>query len=379
MTPPANEPPERPCAWLLSAYRADSHAAWADWLVETFDEFDWRRLELPGRHFAWRIRGNPLSWLDELADGAVPDLLVATSMVDLATIRGLHPRLAGVSTLLYFHENQFAYPASDAQTTSVEAQMVQLYSALAADRVRFNSRYNLESLVDGIDELLARLPDGVPGNIGARIERKSAVLPVPIRPIARSGARPSAPAAERDRRLIVWNHRWEHDRNPDLFAEAMLELARRGADFRLALLGPRPRKGPDARELLRRELPDRIRVDAMLPGPEYRNLLAGAGIAVSTSRHEFQGLALLEAASAGCIPLVPDDLCYPEIYPPEYRYPAGDREALVARLAEWLDGAAPGPVDVERWTATHLEPAWRNVLLDEEVRFQEEMGRSRDA
>ena len=67
--------------WLLSAYRAESHARWADWLVATFDEFGWQRLELPGRHFSWRIRGNPLSWLDSLPEQA-PELIVATSMVD---------------------------------------------------------------------------------------------------------------------------------------------------------------------------------------------------------------------------------------------------------------------------------------------------------
>jgi len=357
-------------AWLLSAYRAESHAAWADWLVSTFDEFDWQRLELPGRHFAWRIRGNPLSWLDALPADP-PELVVATSMVDLATLKGLNPCLAGVRTLYYFHENQFAYPHGSKQLKALEPKMVQLYGALAADSVLFNSEYNRTGFLDGAARLLDRMPDHVPPGVADRIAAKSDVLPVPIRLIS--------PAQERDPGLIVWNHRWEHDKHPELFADAMIALAGRGADFRLALLGWRHEKTPPALARLREKLADRIAADGRLTTDDYRALLARAGIAVSTSKHEFQGISMLEAASAGCIPLVPDALCYPEIYPAEYRYPAGDQDALVNRLVDWLGGNAPGALNVERWSALQLEPAWRNVLLDEDMRLHEAMGQSRDA
>jgi len=366
---------KRAGTWLLSAYRADSHAAWADWLVAAFEDLEWRRFELPGRHFAWRIRGNPLSWLDVLADGPPPERLVATSMVDLATVRGLHPRLAQVPALLYFHENQFAYPRSERQVTSIEPQLVQVYAALVADRVAFNSDYNRHTFLAGVNELKKRMPDGVPDGLADRIERKSRVLPVPIEPIEPT----IEPAADRDPCLIVWNHRWEYDKHPERFAEAMLALADSGVQFRLALLGARPKSVPEPLKLLRDRLPDRIVADGLLARDEYRALLARAGIAVSTSAHEFQGLAMLEAASAGCIPLVPDALVYPEIYPEEYRYPAGDVQALVERLRQWLAGAAPGPVDVEAWTARALEPKWRAELLDENTRLYEALIRSRDA
>ena len=56
----------RPKILLLSAYRSDSHGYWSDWLQTDLDA-DWQVLELPGRYFRWRIRGNPLSWLDVLS------------------------------------------------------------------------------------------------------------------------------------------------------------------------------------------------------------------------------------------------------------------------------------------------------------------------
>jgi glycosyltransferase involved in cell wall biosynthesis len=341
--------------WLLSAYRADSHAAWGDWLVEQLDEFDWTPIELPGRHFAWRIRGNPLSWLDSLPPEP-PDAILATSMVDLATLKGLNPRLADVPTLYYFHENQFAYPQNDAQTTSLDAQMVQLYGALAAGRVLFNSGYNRRTFLTGVETLLGRMPDRVPAGIVDRLDARSAVLPVPVHGIA--------PAADRDPGLILWNHRWEYDKRPDRFAGAMIELAESGADFRLALLGPRPKQTPEPLLRLRRKLPDRIVADGRLPRDEYRDVVARAGIAVSTSNHEFQGISVLEAASAGARPLVPDALCYPELYPAACRYPKGDMDAFTERLSSWLTGDRPEPVDIGPWSEERLAPQWRDALVD---------------
>lgn len=347
----------RPRVWLLSAYRADSHAAWADWLVTTQAHCLWRRLELPGRNFAWRIRGNPLSWLDSLPD-EIPDLIVATSMVDIATLKGLNPRLARVPTLYYFHENQFAYPLGENQFRSLEPRMVQLYGALAADRPVFNSAFNRDTFLRGVSELLKAMPDAVPKGVAERLAQASAVCPVAIDPLV------GMPPGARDPRLVVWNHRWEHDRQPAMFADAMLRLANEGVTFRLALLGKRPQRVPEPLARLREALPSQIVADGMLPGAAYRNLLAGAGIVVSTSRHEFQGLSVLEAVSAGACPLVPDALCYPEMYPAACRYPAGDGEALVSRLRAWLTEGLPPSVDVSPWYSDRLQPRWKALLQE---------------
>ncbi len=340
---------------LLSAYRADSHRAWADWLVQAHPEIEWQRLELPGRHFRWRIRGNPLSWIDCMP-ARPPDRILATSMVDLATLRRLHSVLADVPAWYYFHENQFAYPVSEQQVKSVEPQIVQIYGALAARRLLFNSTFNRDTFLDGVDYLLQRMPDQVPAGIRERLAAKATVCPVPITPIA--------PATQRDQRLIVWNHRWEYDKDPDLFADVLLELAAAGIEFRLALLGARPRAAPPALERIRAALADRIVADGRVEATEYRALLGRAGIAISTARHEFQGLAMLEAVSAGATPLVPDALCYAEQYPVEYRYPAWRWQPLVAKLSEWLERGAPPSPDVSAWTEDRLAGEWRRVLVE---------------
>ncbi len=342
-----------PEVWLFSAYRADSHAAWADWLVDSQSWLKWRRFELPGRHFAWRIRGNPLSWLDALP-ASRPDAIVATSMVDLATLKGLHPRLGRVPSLLYFHENQFAYPRSSRQIASIEPQMVQLYGALAAQRVLFNSAYNRDSFLDGVSALLHRMPDHLPSGVAERLAQRMGLCAVPIRPVD--------PAGERQRNLILWNHRWEYDKAPQVFEEALQLLAGRDVDFRLALLGSRPNTVPEALRQLRQDFAYCILFDEKADAQTYRQVLGSCAIAVSTARHEFQGLAMLEASSAGARPLVPDALCYPEQYPLIYRYTQDSASALADRLQDWLCGELPPPVDVSAWYSEALDDAWKQEL-----------------
>ena len=334
---------------LLSAYRSDSHAVWSDWLQRNINGVEWQALELPGRYFAWRIRGNPLSWLDVIG-AEPPDLVLATSMVDLATIKGLNRQLTEAPAWYYFHENQFAYPMSEHQVRSIEPRMVQLYGALAADRLLFNSRFNRDSFLDGVDELLGLMPDGIPERVRERLAPRCEVLPVPVEPVH--------PSEQRDLRLIVWNHRWEYDKAPEVFSKAMIALAESGVEFRLALLGKRPRTVPESLARLRHALPDRIIADGHLPPDQYQHLLGRAGVAVSTAVHEFQGISMLEAASAGVRPLVPDALCYPEQYPARYRYPTGDIDALTARLRQWLTEGPPPPCTVDQWLASATVGGW---------------------
>lgn len=343
-----------PRVLLLSAYRSDSHAYWADWLQRRIDEVDWIVRELPGRHFAWRIRGNPLSWLDDIPDDP-PDRILATSMVDLATLKGIHPQLAGVPTTYYFHENQLAYPISRNQVRTIEHAIVQIYGALAADELLFNSDYNRRTFLEGVGKFADMMPDRAPGDLADRLAPKCRVLPVPIEPVP--------PGKKRDRRLIVWNHRWEYDKRPELFAEAVDRLVESGIDFRLALLGKRPRNTPAALDRIRERAAGRIVADGLLPKEEYRHLLGRAGVVVSTAAHEFQGLAMLEAVNGGAIPVVPDALCYPEQYPSDFRYPSGDIEQLVMRLEALFSSQETEAPDVTSFFSSQLVANWQRLLI----------------
>ena len=59
-------------------------------------------------------------------------------------------------------------------------------------------------------------------------------------------------------------------------------------------------------------------------------MLGLGDIVVSTARHEFFGIAVIEAVRAGCVPLLPDRLSYPELFDCRYLY----RENSLARMLE---------------------------------------------
>ena len=338
--------------WLLSAYRSDSHAYWADWLVNTFTEFNWHKLELPGRHFRWRIRGNPLSWLHQLPE-QTPDFILATSMVDLSTLKGLHPRLANIPCIYYFHENQFAYPVSKNQVDSVEPKMVQLYGALAANKLLFNSAYNRDSFLQGVEKLLKRFPDEIPDSVVDTLKDKCDVLPVVISPVKNRKVK--------NKKLILWNHRWEYDKAPQVFCDALLQLNKLNPDFELALLGHRSKIKPDALLEIEQKLGDKIIINEKVSKQDYQKYLSQSAIIVSTAIHEFQGLSVMEAVSAGAVPLLPDDLCYREQYADEYRYKAGDSQTLAEKLSSYLV-AAPQPPDVSYWYSKEIVENWYVLL-----------------
>jgi len=322
---------------LLSAYDAASHGYWRRGLVQAFPEHQWQQLCLPARHFNWRIRGNPLSWLHSSREllAADYDLVVATSMVDLATLKGLVPSLAATPCLCYFHENQFEYPRTLQQHPSVEAQMVNLYAALAADRVLFNSAHNRDSFVAGANRLLRRLPDHRPTDIGAWLAGRMEVLPVPLDDaLATIPRRPAAAFT------LCWNHRWEYDKGPDRLELTLQCLRQRQIPFKLHLLGEQFRSRPESLQRIQQQFGDHLgQVGYVADRAEYQRLLAESHLVLSNSVHEFQGLAVMEAVALGALPRVPDRLSYRELFPAQCQYRSDpdvrvEAANLAARIAE---------------------------------------------
>lgn len=355
---------------LLSAYDTASHRYWCKGVQHHLAHVDWTYLSLPGRHFSWRIRGNSLTWSVRERERLSQhyDLVVATSMTDLATLRGLCPVLATVPAVLYFHENQFAYPQSALAHASVEPKMVTLYAALSADRLLFNSDYNRRTFLAGVGALLRRLPDQIPAGVVDSLTVKASVLPVPIE--LPSDAEPHSAGAQLPLE-IVWNHRWEYDKGPRQLLHCIRSLP---ADRRLRfhIVGQQFRQQPPEFEQIHQLLQQRGwlgRWGTIKDRAAYLGLLQRCHAVLSTAEHDFQGLAVLEAVAAGCIPLVPRRLAYPEWFGDDgcYAEDGGEGPSLLERILQLENAVGRGRAlvvpDIAGLSWTALLPRYQALLL----------------
>ena len=357
---------------LLSAYDAPSHRYWRAGLVEQLSEYSFTCLTLPPRHFNWRIRGNPVSWFDAPELTQSYDLILATSMVDLATLKGLVPAFGRIPCIYYCHENQFAYPQSPHQARPLEPMMVTLYGALAADRVVFNSGWNQQSFLAGVAELLNKMPDQVPADLAGRIAAKACVLPVPLQKTAPT-LKTAAPFSLQQPMEIVWNHRWEYDKGPDLLL-AIINALPPGLPLRWHILGQQFRQQP----------PEFLQIKHRLEGQlgqwgfcenvlAYRDILAQSHLVLSTAWHDFQGLAVLEAASLGSVPLVPQGLAYPEWFDARYAFGTAQEfnskdiaalaQSAAAQITAYATAALPlKHAPTEQWQWPHLKAHYSGLF-----------------
>ncbi len=362
---------------LLSAYDAGSHRRWREQLEEHIPEHSWSVLSLPPRNFAWRSRGNALTWAagsrDILEQGH--DLLLATSMTDLSALKGMVPSLAALPSVVYFHENQFAYPERLERKEGQNYMITNLYTAMASDLVVFNSIYNRDSFLEGAASLLGMLPDCIPDGVIQGIEARSEIVPVPLDSYCYN---PGKPPKKGSPLTILWNHRWEYDKAPDRFFRALYEISEGGGSFRLNVLGQRFRECPEIFPEARKRLARHISTWGFVEDvSEYRKIIRQSDVVVSTSLHEFQGIALLEAVASGCLPLVPDRLAYMEFIPDDFRFKSclNDPDAEIVELAGRLREMVRNPDEIRCRKApdmTHL--SWDSLadryreVLDRTIR-----------
>lgn len=356
---------------MLSAYSAQSHQSWCENVMAMFPECEWTLLCLPGRYFNWRIRGNALSWGIAQRDILTKqyDMVLATSMVDCATLRGLIPNLANIPWVVYFHENQFEYPVST-KNTHTEPKMVSLYNALCAEKIIFNSQYNYQTFISGLAAFLKKMPDEVPAKTIELITQKCGIIPVPIT------VAPIVPLNNNGNTepVLLWNHRWEYDKGPQQLYNVIEALHQREFIFKLNIIGQQFRVIPDEFKKIESKYSEVLINFGFIESiDEYRSILESSDFVLSTALHDFQGLAILEAVAAGCIPVVPARLAYTEIFSEQFCYdsdlsaPVNEAKKMADKIIA-LDGLRKNKeleaVDISKFGVEKLKPLYSKLIFN---------------
>jgi glycosyltransferase involved in cell wall biosynthesis len=296
----------------LEPYYGGSHRAFIDGLSKV-SRHDWTVLTLPAHKWKWRMRHSAITFASQVTElprrGQSWEMLFCSDMLNLAEFAALAPaEIAGLPKVIYFHENQLTYPVRVEDERDYQFAMTNLTSALAADAVWFNSRFHMDSFLDALAKLLKSMPDNQPLEAIEKIRAKSSVYPLGIADF------PARPARKPGPMRILWAARWEHDKNPEDFFEALEILKAKNVPFRVSVIGQSFRDRPKVFGQARRRFQDHIDLWGYQRSRDgYERVLCGADVVVSTANHEFFGIGILEATAAGAYPLVPDQLSYPEI------------------------------------------------------------------
>jgi glycosyltransferase involved in cell wall biosynthesis len=328
---------------LVESYYGGSHRSWADaWIRHS--RHDISLVTHPDEFWRWRLRGGAVTLAADFnaaveADGG-PDAVVVSGLVDVAAFAGHTRRSLGNTPLaVYVHESQLLYPPAPNQRADTSAALVNWQSLVASDAVWFNSSFHREALQNALPGLLGSQPAPTHRHLIDPVFARASVL----WPGVEAAALISGGRTERPVPRVLWNQRWDHDKNPHAVFSALAQLAEEGVAFTVALAGQNQRPNNPDFAWVYEQLGDRIDHHGYLPDDAYQQLLLSCDVVVSAADHEFFGIAIVEALAAGAVPVLPTRLSFPELVEPQWHeaalYPDGALRARLRSVLHDIDAA----------------------------------------
>lgn len=331
------------------------------------------RITMAARFWKWRMHGGAVTMarkaIQAVESGFKPDVIFATDMVNVPAFLALtRSHLHGVPLVYYLHENQLTYPLPTGKERDYTYSYINYLSCLAADQVVFNSQFHYDEFMEALPRLLRMFPDYTHLNTVQEVRKKSRVLHLGMDLQAHDqfadDFSPHEWGPGMQPPIVLWNQRWEYDKNPEAFFRLMNRLDDVGCSFRLILAGEHFEEQPYEFEQAFERYAERILHYGYAEDfEEYSRLLHRADLVVSTSIHEFFGIAMMEAIYCGCHPVLPNRLSYPELIPESLHKPLlhapvlyNDDEELFRIMFEILRGEErPLPPNTLRSMLEHLD------------------------
>ena len=345
---------------FLEPFYGGSHRNFADGLI-SHSRHNIDLLTMPARFWKWRMRGAALYFSKKIKSREDYDGILASSLMSLSDLKAILGHSCP-PLLVYFHENQLTYPLAPGESMDYHFGFTDATTALAATRILFNSKTHCDAFFSTLPDFLGRMPDYRPRWICESIRAKAGVIypgcqfPAQVEPVEDRSESPP---------LIIWNHRWEFDKNPEEFFYALDSLMEEGMDFHLALLGENFQTVPEEFIRARDRYGERIvHYGYIKSRDEYIEWLRRGSVVISTAIQENFGISVVEASRYGCIPLVPKRLSYPEIMPDEYhsRILYEGREDLIEKFVFILRNHERLG-DMRRVISRHMgRYSWENLI-----------------
>ena len=138
------------------------------------------------------------------------------------------------------------------------------------------------------------------------------------------------PIKKDDPPIILFSHRWAEDKDPEFFIKLARHIKGAGSSFEFTVAHPVPFDSdtPFYTEAVEAGI-NFVHCPAR---KDYWELLCRSTVVISTAQLETFGYSILEGIDVGCYPFVPNNACYPYMYPPRYIYDKTWRKASIHSL-----------------------------------------------
>lgn len=306
---------------FLEPFLGGSHKAFLEGLKERS-----RQTIIPvtmtDRHWRWRMNGGSVTLASKSNEVVEKiDLVLASSMTNLPAFIALtNPRFAHIPMVMYMHENQLTIPVPDGSERDQTFAYINYLSALSAQKLIFSSTFHYRSFMSELPLFLKGFADYSHEDSIGIIESKSIVMHPGLN-LKEHDKTPDY-RVDNERPVVLWNQRWEFDKNPAMFFRVMNRLDDSGCEFDLILAGDQLHEKPPEFKQIWKRYGKRILHYGYADNFElYSKLLHTGNIVVSTATYEFFCLAIMEAVYCGCHPFLPNGLTYPELVPESLREP----------------------------------------------------------
>ena len=303
---------------IIEPYYTGSHKQWAEG-YKKFSRHNIKILSMEGRFWKWRMHGGAITMAKAFNNlNWKPNCILATDMIDLSTFISLtKDKCSKIPIYIYFHENQLSYPWSpndrDLKNNRNEHYgFINYTSALAADKIFFNSKFHMEIFTKSLKKFLKQFPDNHELDSIQLISQKSQPIYLGLDYSKFNNIKVKKFKVP----LILWNHRWEYDKNPEDFFLALEKIKNEGLVFKLAILGENFSSSPDIFNKAKNTFENEIAHWGYIGNKQkYAKWLHKADILPVTSNQDFFGISVMEAIYCNTWPILPNRLAYPELIP----------------------------------------------------------------
>jgi len=304
---------------LIEPFFTGSHKQWALG-YKNHSKHNIDIIYLKGIYWKWRMHGGAITlatiFNKHIKENGKPDLILVTDMLNLPVFTSFSD-VSGIPIISFFHENQITYPWSTQDRDKEKNRdhhygFINYTTALRSDLIMFNSNFHKNSFIKELRKFLKQFPDNNDLYNVDTIEDNSIVsyLGLNLKKFDKYKN-----TTQNKIPIILWNHRWEYDKNPDDFFNCLKKLKKEKIKFKLIILGEEFQTEMEIFTNARNHFYDEIiHIGYCKSFSEYATLINKADIIPVTTNQEFFGVSIIEAIYCNVYPILPQRLTYPELF-----------------------------------------------------------------